>query len=194
MEPKLKKDFVGIIPTDTIYGLVGPALSKKAVQRISRLKKRSKNKSFIILISSFKDLEKFSIKPSSREKRILKALWPGKISVVLSDHPMKNKFKYLESGAESLAFRLPRKSSLIRFLKKSGPLVAPSANPEGEKPAETVEEAKKYFDGLDFYIDGGRPASKPSTLVALKNGRLSILRNGAGKIPAKFRFSSDILV
>ncbi|MDP3762639.1 MAG: hypothetical protein Q8Q97_01010, partial [bacterium] len=39
-------------------------------------------------------------------------------------------------GAKTLAFRLSEKASLLKLLKKTGPLVAPSANPEGFPPEE----------------------------------------------------------
>ena len=46
------------------------------------------------------------------------------------------------------------------FLKKVvqavGPVIAPSANPEGLEPARNIKEAKAYFgDTVDAYIDGG---------------------------------------
>jgi tRNA A37 threonylcarbamoyladenosine synthetase subunit TsaC/SUA5/YrdC len=45
-------------------------------------------------------------------------------------------------------------------------------------PAETIEEAKKYFgDGVDIYIDGGRIAGKASKVIKLhKDSSISILR------------------
>ena len=58
----LKEGGIGVLPTDTIYGLVGLALNKKTVDRIYRVRKREKTKPFIILISNVKDLELFNIK------------------------------------------------------------------------------------------------------------------------------------
>ena len=49
------------MPTDTIYGLVGSAHSKKAIKRIYEIKKRDKKKKLIVLISSINDLKKFGI-------------------------------------------------------------------------------------------------------------------------------------
>lgn len=153
---------IGIIPTDTIYGLVGPALSKKEVERIYKVKKRGTKKPFIILISSIKDLELFKIKIDKDAENILKKLWPGKVSVILPC-PYK-KFEYLHRGTKNLAFRLPRKKQLIKFIRKYGPLVAPSANPEGLPPANSIREAKEYFgDRIDFYISGSIN-DKPSTI------------------------------
>ena len=55
-------DGIGILPTDTLYGISGRALSVNVVERIKKIKKRS-GKPFIILVSSINDLEKFGSKP-----------------------------------------------------------------------------------------------------------------------------------
>ena len=53
----LKSGGIGVMPTDTLYGLVGSAFSKKAINRIYKIKNRDKKKKMIVLISSIKDLE-----------------------------------------------------------------------------------------------------------------------------------------
>ncbi len=50
IEKILKSGGIGVIPTDTIYGLVGSALNKKAVRRIYQLRQRNPKKPLIILI------------------------------------------------------------------------------------------------------------------------------------------------
>lgn len=169
------------MPTDTLYGLVGSAFSKKAVARIYKLKKRNPKKPLIILIESFRDLARFGVKPDAKIKKILQKVWSGKISVIL---PCRNKkFLYLHRGINTLAFRLPAKKSLRALLRETGPLVAPSANPEGLPPARTIREAKKYFgDTVDFYIDGGTFSSQPSTLIAIKGGNITMKRRGSGEV------------
>jgi len=178
---KLKNGGIGILPTDTIYGLVGLAASAEAVERIYELRKRDPKKPMIVLIGELSDLKKFDIKVDKKVIVKLKKYWPGKISIIL---PCKNdKFFYLHRGTKSLAFRLPADGILQNLLKKTGPLVAPSANIEGEKPAENITGAKKYFgDRIDFYIDGGRIESKPSTLIKIEEGEIRILRKGERNI------------
>lgn len=181
----LKSGGVGVIPTDTLYGLVGSAFSNDAVERIYKIKNRDTKKALIILISSFKDLEKFGINLKEDQAKFFAKIWPGKVSVILS---CKNKeFKYLHRGTNSLAFRFPAMKSLIEILKKTGPLVAPSANPEGLKPSETITEAKKYFgDSVDFYLAGGSLKCFPSTLVEIsKDGEVGVLRGILGQYDSK---------
>ena len=178
---------VGVLPTDTIYGIVGSALNEKTVARIYKLRRRNPLKPMIILIGSLSDLRLFDISLSPAEKKILKKIWPNKVSVILkmSDtrHATSDKFKYLHRGINTLAFRLPKPYWLKRLLAITGPLVAPSANWEGKPPATTIREAKKYFGKkIDFYIDAGRLVSPPSTLVEIKKGKLIVLRGGAVKL------------
>src|SRR3989344_4954201 len=79
----LKRGGIGVLPTDTLYGLVGLALNKKTVELIYKVRKRNPKKPLIILISSLKDLELFGIRLSSPTKKILNKLWPGKVSIIL---------------------------------------------------------------------------------------------------------------
>jgi L-threonylcarbamoyladenylate synthase len=185
----LKSGGMAVIPTDTIYGLVGSALRPETVERIYKIRRRSPNKPMIILIGKISDLSKFGMKPDQETKNILRRLWPariatrsvsggpGEISVILPCR--QKKFHYLHRGTNSLAFRLPKKIDLINLLQITGPLVSPSANPEGLEPAKNITEAKKYFgDKVDIYISAGTINKSPSTLIEIKNGKIKILREG----------------
>lgn len=178
----LKNDGVGVILTDTIYGLVGSAMSKKVIEKIFRLKQRDEKKSLIILISSIDDLKKFGAKITDKAKKFMQEYWPGKVSIILPF--LDKKFKYLDRvGDNTLAFRMPNKDDLLAILKEVGPLVAPSANPEGLQPAKNISEAKKYFgEEADFYYDEGESISEPSTLVKIDGNKIDVLREGAVKI------------
>ena len=68
---KLLNGGVGILPRDTLYGLVGRALSRKAFDRIFELKKRNSKNPFIILISSIKYLKLFDVEINKDVKNIL---------------------------------------------------------------------------------------------------------------------------
>lgn len=178
-EEILKKDGMVILPTDTLYGLVGRAFSKKAVEKIYRIKDRIENKPFIVLISSYKDLDKFGIIIEERKMKILEKVWPGKVSVILRSDI--DKWNYIHRGVGTIAFRMigAKNKNLFDLIKKVGPLVAPSANPEGLKPAENIIEAKNYFGtNVPLYINGGQRKFKPSTLIKLKENNWIVLRQG----------------
>lgn len=171
---------VAVIPTDTIYGLVGAAGQRETVERIYRLRHRAPNKPCVILISAIADLEQFGVKLDAEEFATLatREIWPGPVSVIL---PVTNNgLEYLTRGGNSLAFRLPALATLRELVAQTGPLIAPSANPEGKAPARTVAEAMAYFgDRVDCYIDNGELAGPPSTLIKLVAGRPVVVRSGA---------------
>ena len=173
---------VAVLPTDTLYGICGSALAPKTVRRIYRLRKRNLKKPMIVLISSLRDLAYFGVKPTRAQFAVLKKLWPGKVSIVLP--VMSKRLEYLHRDKKSIAFRIPDDARLRAVLKKTGPLVAPTANWEGERPAHTIAEAIRYFgEDVNCYVDGGRVESKPSTLIGLdKDGTVAVLREGAVEI------------
>ncbi len=182
MMDSIKNGALAIIPTDTIYGLVASALLPEAVENLYAIRGRDENKPCIILIADISELEKFGITPTPRQKEILAKLWPGTFSVIL---PCVNpKFAYLHRGMNSLAFRVPAKATLQALLQTTGPLLAPSANPQGEPTARNIKEAQSYFgDRIKIYLDGGEISGQPSTLLEFNGDKIKILRQGAGLVP-----------
>lgn len=177
----LKNGSVGILPTDTLYGLVASALDKEAVERVYRVRGRDEGKPCIVLIGGMDAIESFGIVLSDEERTTLSLLWPGKVSVILPCPDTK--WTHLHRGTGTVAFRVPDKSDLRELLCETGPLIAPSANLQGEPPAKTIEEAEEYFgDTMDFYVGSGMLDSEPSTVVRFTDGRLSVAREGAVKI------------
>lgn len=201
----MKKGGIGVLPTDTIYGLVGSALSKKTVERIYKLRRRNSRKPMIILIGSLAQLKLFGITPKKETAKLLQVIWSGSkpgpkqhpdilkylrmlfsgkggrrpTSVILPVNSQRvvQEFRYLHRGTKTLAFRLPKPHWLRKLLARAGPLVAPSANPEGMTPARTIGEAKRYFgEGVDFYVNAGKIAGRPSKLIRIASGKTKVLR------------------
>ncbi len=167
---KLSAGRVGVMPTDTLYGLVGQALAPTTVERIYHIKRRAPHKPFVILIAALGDLAKFGVEPTPDSERVLKHYWPGPVSIILPC--LRADLFYLHRGTHSLAFRLPDKPDLVELIKEVGPLVVPSANPEGHPPATSLAQAQEYFgDKVDFYVDGGTLEGQPSKLIRVEHGR-----------------------
>ncbi|MBK5215186.1 MAG: threonylcarbamoyl-AMP synthase [Candidatus Pacebacteria bacterium] len=182
----LENDGVVVLPTDTLYGVIGCALSKKAVERIYKIKGRTESKPFIILVTSLKDIGLFGIKINKDQAKFLEKIWPGKVSVIL---PCSlTKWQYLHRGEKSIAFRMvgPKNINLFNLINKVGPLVAPSANKQGESPAINITQAKSYFNKeVDLYINDGTKTNKPSTIVKFEGNNLIVLRQGGVSINFK---------
>lgn len=167
---------VGVIPTDTLYGLVGSALDPEVVARIYDLKRRNHAKPLIVLVAEIDDIERFGVILSDTLRTQLEQYWPGPYSIILPT--IDEEFSYLDRGTHTIAFRLPDDEELRDLLRQTGPLVAPSANVEGDAPARSIDIARKYF-GSDaaFYVDGGELDGAPSTVMLLdEEGETTILR------------------
>ena len=166
-----------IAKTDTLYGILGDALNPEVVERVYSIKKRNKKKPFIILIPDISYLKIFYAKTNPVVEKILNRKG---ITVILPIEE-NGEFEYLHRGTNELAFRIPKDKDLIEFMKKiKKPLIAPSANIEGQKPAKSIPEAISYFGNhIDAYIDGGTvKESQPSTIVKFKNNNIELIREG----------------
>ncbi len=177
----LEKGGIGILPTDTLYGLVARAMDARAVERVYTVRGRDIGKPCIVLLSDSTELSKFGVRTTDWEEKFFRQHWPGAVSVVLPCG--EPSYEYLHRGTQTIAFRVPEPLWLRALLRRTGPLVAPSANPQGAPPADTIAQAKRYFGGrVDFYHNGGTLASEPSTIVALFENHITILREGKQKI------------
>ena len=170
----LRRGAVGVLPTDTLYGVVASTAFPDAIERLYEVRSRSSLKGCITLIADKEQARDVIWDTFSR--KVTSTYWPGPVSIVL---PVGDSTPdYLHPVDGTLAFRVPDKEELRALLWHTGPLFAPSANPAGLKPAATLEEAQAYFgDGVDFYVDAGDlSGNKPSTLIRPQNGEVEVLR------------------
>lgn len=184
----LKDGGVVVMPTDTVYGIVGRAENISTIRKIYEIRKRTREKPCIILIGNINQIEIFGIMLSQEQKNVLLSYWsfdstqdprPEPVSLVVDGPTKLNElFTELHRGTNTLAFRMPDSKELRDLLIEVGPLIAPSANPEGLSTAKNIKEARKYFgDQVDLYVDGGQIEGKPSKVIKLhKDGSISILR------------------
>ena len=167
---------VGILPTDTVYGLVARAEDVSAVKRLYQLKQREA-KPGPIIAASIDQLVILGIK-----RRYLKAVeqyWPGAVSVIIP-----HDLTYLSQTVGAQPFRIPDGKELLNLLSQTGPLLTSSANLAGKPTANTVDEAKAYFGAnVDFYVDGGNLSkNKPSTIIRIIDDAVDVVRAGAVEI------------
>jgi len=177
-DPKLAKLLqdgkIGIIPTDTIYGLIGRASDQTAVERLYSLKNRE-NKPGTIIAANIDQLIELGIK--ARYLKAVEQYWPNPISIVVPNYELA----HIHLGMGSIAVRIPADPDLHKLLEQSGPLLTSSANHPGEPEATTIAIAQKYFgDSIDFYVDGGDLSNrKPSTIIRVVDDIVEVLREGA---------------
>ena len=183
----LRGSGIGIMPTDTVYGLVCRAHDEAACERLYAAKHRQ-HKPGTVIAASLEQLTDLGLK-----RAYLKAdeqFWPNPISVIV---PCGEELSYLHMGKRSLAVRVPKDEALLSLLEQTGPLLTTSANLPGEPVATSVQEAKGYFgDTADFYADGGTITDhKPSTVIRIVDDAIEVLRLGAVTIDENGRITKN---
>ncbi len=175
----LRAGKIMVLPTDTLYGVVGSALQPTVVERIYALRQRDADKPLIVLLADAAELARFGVTPDERTQALLERVWPGPVSVVVPC--VDPALGYLHRGTQGLAVRVPARADLRDCLRQTGPLVAPSANPQGQEPAHSIAEAQAYFgDRVDGYVDGGRLDAAASALIDARTDPPRILRPAPG--------------
>ncbi len=174
----LRSGAVGVLPTDTLYGLVCCAADPVAVKRLYAIKNREKKPGTVIAATTDQLVE---LGVRARYLKSGEAFWPNAISL---ETPLDPNLEYLHQGTFRQALRIPKDTDVRALLEQTGPLLTSSANQPGEVPAFTIPEAQKYFhDTIDFYVDGGDLSDrKPSTLIRVIDDAIEILRPGAVEI------------
>ncbi|MBN1779127.1 MAG: threonylcarbamoyl-AMP synthase [Candidatus Buchananbacteria bacterium] len=167
----IKRDGVVVFPTDTAYGLGGVFDSKKVIKKVLAIKKR-KDKKFVLVASSLKQVKAF-FNLNSVEEKLAKKYWPGPLSIVVS---------------KKFSIRVPDNQITRQLCQLAGkPLIATSANLSGQSTVYNTKSVINYFkenkDKPDLILDAGRlKKKKTSTLVKVSRNKIKILRAGAIKI------------
>ncbi len=170
---RLRSGSVGVLPTDTVYGLVAIASDQTAVDRFYALKARDQKPGTLIAANT-DQLLALGV-PSDQIEQVVK-YWPNPLSAVLT----VSGSDYLHQGVGTLAMRVVADTKVQDLLKQTGPLITSSANQPGQPPATTIDEAIAYFgDDVDFYVDGGQIIAEPSTIIRPTTDGIEILRQGS---------------
>lgn len=169
----LKKSVVAL-PTETVYGLAASINSPEAISAIFSLKNRPPQNPLIIHVSSVEEIYSFTEKSLPKQ---LVSLWPGPLTLIL---PVKGVSEKVTAGLSTAAFRIPDHPLTLEILRRTGPLVAPSANLSGKPSATHPSHVERDF-GKNFPVVDGGASEKglESTILAEKEGLWRILREGA---------------
>jgi len=172
----LKNGAVGVLPSDTVYGLVCVAANEPAVTRLYALKSRD-HKPGTLIGADIQQFVELGIK--LRYLRAVEQFWPGPVSVETPHH-----VDYLHMSTGRQALRIPADDELLKLMKQTGALQTTSANAPGEPVANTLAECQAYFgDTVDFYVDGGDLSGRPpSTIIRVVDDAIEVIREGAVKI------------
>jgi L-threonylcarbamoyladenylate synthase len=174
----LTNDELVAVPTETVYGLAGNALSETAIAKIYAAKSRPQFNPLIMHVHSIEQIHKYA-EVNENVLKILKHFMPGPFTVLLPKR--SNVPDLLTAGSNKVAVRIPAHSltqellSLIDF-----PLAAPSANPSGYISPVSAQHVLEGLNGKIAYIlDGGEcTVGIESTIAEIENDEIIIHRLG----------------
>lgn len=176
---------VVICPTDTVYGFLADASSKKAVDKIFELKKRLRSKPLPVFVKDIEMAKNIAFIDEKHEK-ILKKHWPGSYTFIFKRKKMcelgahkKAHLKLFGIDKNTIALRISKHKFLNDLLKKiNKPLVQTSVNISGNPALNNIKEIIEEFgDKVDLIINGGNlPQKKPSKIIDLTTGKGKVLR------------------
>lgn len=176
----LRNDGTFIFPTETLYGIGCSILNNKAISKIYKIKNRNKNKAFIILISKKEQLYPLISSTNEIAEKLMNKYWPGPLSLIFKKSFL---ISPLISNLDTIAIRLTSCEIISNIINKLGtPIIAPSANLEGENPVSDFSKIdKNILNQVDVAIDAGiiKNNLKPSTIIDVSQGKLNLLRGGA---------------
>jgi L-threonylcarbamoyladenylate synthase len=170
------------LPTETVYGLAADALADEAVARIFEAKERPRFDPLIVHLPDRKWLERVArIEVDSRGliEKLVAQFWPGPFTLVLPRREIVPNL--VTAGLETVAVRVsahPVFAEVIRAF--DSPLASPSANRFGRVSPTTAQHVLDELDGrIPLIVDAGPTLHGiESTIVAVRNGRMELLRRG----------------
>lgn len=183
----LQRGDVIVFPTETLYGLGADALNSAAVERVFQLKGRDPTHPIPVLVADRGMLYTLVADLPTTAQKLMDRFWPGPLTLVLPAR--KDIPQPLLNSTGGVGVRIsshPIATQLVAIL--GSPLTATSANPSGQPPARTIDEAKNYFAGkVNVFVDGGTLSSQTgSTVVEIIEDSVKLIREGKIKV-AEFK-------
>lgn len=173
----LNGEIVGI-PTDTVYGIAASLHQRSAIEAIFTLKGRPSDKPLIIQVATYAEVLPFLPTVPPDFEKLASTFWPGPLTLVVPVNTLLIP-EIVRAGLPTAGFRIPNHHITLELLKKTGPLVVPSANPTDHPPATNPQHIESYF-GQDFPVIDGDAClhGQPSTILEFKNNKWNLLREG----------------
>ena len=167
-----------VLPTETVYGLFAQALNEEAVERVYELKRRPRDKALNLNVASIEEIYAFSKNQPSYLKQLYQAFLPGPLTIILQANDRVP--TWINSGMETVGFRIPKHSVTLDLIRKYGPLIGPSANLSGKASGTDFQQIILDFqEQVSGVEDDTALTGQDSTILDLSGEKARILRQGA---------------
>lgn len=172
------------LSTGTSWAFVADPASKKAIGRIRQLKPgHPKELPFSLLCASISMATTMAVIDGDAF-RLLNRVWPGPYTVLLKSK--RSLPRLLQNKRTTVGIRIPDDPLVQAIVDRwGGPLMASTVPPDASGQVLTLgyEVFEAHGHGLDLVVDLGEPVpGTETTVVALKDGLLEVIREGAGDV------------
>ncbi|MFY7899606.1 MAG: L-threonylcarbamoyladenylate synthase [Chitinophagaceae bacterium] len=178
----LCNDEIVAIPTETVYGLAGNALSPNAITKIYTAKKRPFFNPLILHTYHIDAITEFAF-VNEAALQLMQHFMPGPFTILLTKKDIVPDL--LTAGSYKVAIRIPAHEITQSLLTQLPfPLAAPSANPFGYISPVTASHVYEHLKGeIPYVLDGGAcSVGVESTIVEVTTEQIIIHRlGGIGK-------------
>ena len=167
-----------VLPTETVYGLFAQALNQEAVERVYELKRRPRDKALNLNVASLEEIYAFSKNPPSYLDQLYQAFLPGPLTIILQANDRVP--TWINSGMETVGFRIPNHPVTLDLIQKYGPLIGPSSNLSGKASGTSFQQIMMDFqEEISGVEDDAALTGQDSTILDLSGEKAIILRQGA---------------
>lgn len=174
----LRKGGVVAFPTETVMGLGVVYNDRRAYDRLNKVKERPEDKPYTLMVKNVKEIAKYAVIDEATQ-RVIDSFMPGSLTILVK--VKKNSVpSYVTHNTDVIGIRVPTNiEARILLDMVSIPLLVPSANKSGSKPALNSDEVKQIFgQELDFVMSGKAKGEVPSTIVDLTKESPKVVRPG----------------
>ncbi|MGQ7689113.1 L-threonylcarbamoyladenylate synthase [Streptococcus suis] len=167
-----------VLPTETVYGLFAQALNEEAVNSVYQLKQRPRDKAMNLNVSNLNDIYFFSQNIPFFLEKLYNRFMPGPLTIILKAND--NVPFWVNSGLDTVGFRVPNHVKTLQLISETGPLIGPSANISGNESGKKFSDIQAQFSvDLPGIEDDQALTGIDSTILDLSGQKAKILRQGA---------------
>ena len=181
LSERMKGGEIAIIPTDTMYAIVGDALNIKVVDRICKLKNINPDKTNLSIICSDISMAAEYSRIDNKGFKLLREYCPGPFTFLFkSASTLPRAFK----GRKTVGIRIPDNQFTTDLVERMGnPLITTSIEYEDEDYAINPELISEAYEGrVDIMVEGEAGTTEVSTIVDCTLDTPEIIREGLGKM------------
>ena len=179
----LQNGGIAIIPTDSIYAIVGDLMHRDEMDKICKLIGAKPNKANLsILCSDLSNLAEYTFQLPNPTYKLMKRVLPGPFTFILKAN--NNVPKIFRQNKKTIGIRVPNNAICQAIINELGnPLLSTSIHSEDEIQeylTEPEEIYENWMNKVDYIVDGGAGSNIGTTVIDATESDLSIIREGKG--------------